>query len=54
MKTRNAARLLAVPAAAGLITLGLAGPASAHVTVTPENTAAGLVHRGDDERPARL
>ena len=41
MKMRNAARLLAVPAAAGLITLGLAGPASAHVTVTPENTAAG-------------
>ena len=41
MKMRCAARLLAVPAAAGLITLGLAGPASAHVTVTPENTAAG-------------
>ena len=41
MKMRNAARLLAVPAAAGLITLGLAGPASAHVTVSPENTAAG-------------
>ena len=41
MKMRNAARLLAVPAAAGLITLGLAGPASAHVTVTPEDTAAG-------------
>ena len=41
MKTRTAARLLAAPAAAGLITLGLAGPASAHVTVTPEGTAAG-------------
>jgi uncharacterized protein YcnI len=41
MKMRDAARLLAVPAAAGLITLGLAGPASAHVTVSPEDTAAG-------------
>ena len=41
MNTRTAARLLAAPVAAGLITLGLAGPASAHVTVTPEGTAAG-------------
>jgi uncharacterized protein YcnI len=41
VKTRTAARLLAAPAAAGLITLGLAGPAGAHVTVTPEETAAG-------------
>ena len=41
MKMRSAARLLVVPAAAGLITLGLAGPAGAHVTVTPENTSAG-------------
>ena len=54
MKMRNAARLLAVPAAAGLITLGLAGPASAHVTVTPENTAAGSFTVRDDERAARL
>jgi len=36
MKIRNAVRLLAVPAAVGLITLALAGWASAHVTVTPE------------------
>jgi uncharacterized protein YcnI len=41
MKTRTAARLLAVTAAAALVTLGLAGPASAHVTITPEATAAG-------------
>jgi len=41
MKMRNAARLLAVTATAGWITLGLAGPASAHVTVTAEDTAAG-------------
>ena len=41
MKTRTAARLLAAPAAAGLLILGLAGPASAHVTVTVEGTAAG-------------
>lgn len=41
MKSRTAARLLAAPAAAALIALGLAGPASAHVTVTPEGTAAG-------------
>ncbi len=40
MKTRACARLLAASAAAGLITLGLAVPASAHVTVTPETTAA--------------
>ena len=41
MKTRTAARLLAVTAAASLATLGLAGPAGAHVTVSPEGTAAG-------------
>ena len=40
MKTRACARLLAASAGAGLITLGLAVPASAHVTVTPEATAA--------------
>ena len=41
MKMRMTARLLAVPAAAALVTLGLAAPASAHVTITPEATAAG-------------
>jgi uncharacterized protein YcnI len=41
MKTRTAARLLAVTAGVSLSTLGLAAPASAHVTVTPEETAAG-------------
>lgn len=41
MRTRTAARLLAAPAAAGLLTLSLAAPASAHITVTPEGTAAG-------------
>ena len=41
MKMRITARLLAVPAAAALVTLGLAAPASAHVTITPEATAAG-------------
>jgi uncharacterized protein YcnI len=38
---RTAARLLAAPAAAGIALLALAGPASAHVTVTPTTTAAG-------------
>jgi uncharacterized protein YcnI len=41
MKSRTAARLLAAPAAAALLTLSLAGPASAHVTVTPKDPAAG-------------
>ena len=41
MKSRIPARLLVASAATGLLTLGLAGPASAHVTVTPEGTAAG-------------
>ena len=41
MKSRIPARLLAASAATGLLTLGLAGPASAHVGVTPEATAAG-------------
>jgi uncharacterized protein YcnI len=38
---RTAARLLAAPAAAGVALLAVAGPASAHVTVTPTTTAAG-------------
>ena len=38
---RIAARILAAPAAAGVALLSLAGPASAHVTVTPSTTAAG-------------
>jgi uncharacterized protein YcnI len=38
---RTLARLGATAGAAGLLTLGLAPPASAHVTVTPSDTAAG-------------
>ncbi len=38
---RTLARLGAAAGAAGLLTLGLAAPASAHVTVTPSDTAAG-------------
>lgn len=38
---RTLARLGATAGAAGLLTLGLSGPASAHVTVTPSDTAAG-------------
>ncbi len=38
---RTLARLGATAGAAGLITWGLAAPASAHVTVTPSDTAAG-------------
>ncbi len=41
MNRRTVARLLAAPAAAGVALLALAGPASAHVTVTPSTTAAG-------------
>ncbi|HET9422454.1 MAG TPA: YcnI family protein [Nocardioides sp.] len=38
---RTLARLGATAGAAGLLTLGLAAPASAHVTVTPSDTGAG-------------
>jgi periplasmic copper chaperone A len=38
---RTLARLGAAAGAAGLLTLGLAAPASAHVTITPSDTAAG-------------
>ncbi len=38
---RTAARLLAAPAAAGVALLAIAGPASAHATITPTTTAAG-------------
>jgi uncharacterized protein YcnI len=38
---RSLARLGATAGAAGLLTLGLAAPASAHVTITPSDTAAG-------------
>jgi uncharacterized protein YcnI len=38
---RTLARLGATAGAAGLLTLGLAAPASAHVTVTPSDTTAG-------------
>jgi uncharacterized protein YcnI len=38
---RTAARLGAPLGAAALLTLGLAGSASAHVTITPSDTAAG-------------
>lgn len=38
---RTLARLGASAGAAGLLTLGLAAPAAAHVTVTPSDTAAG-------------
>jgi uncharacterized protein YcnI len=38
---RTCARLGAPAAAAALLTVGLAAPASAHVTVTPSDTAAG-------------
>lgn len=41
MSYRTAARLLAVPAALGVLTLATAGPAAAHVTVTATSTAAG-------------
>jgi uncharacterized protein YcnI len=38
---RALVRPAAVTAAAGLVVLGVAGPASAHVTITPSTTAAG-------------
>lgn len=38
---RTLARLGATTGAAGLLTLGLAAPASAHVTVSPSDTGAG-------------
>lgn len=38
---RTTARLLVVPASAGVALLALAAPASAHVTITPGTTAAG-------------
>ncbi len=38
---RTAARLLAAPAAAAVLALSIAGPASAHVTITPNTTEAG-------------
>jgi uncharacterized protein YcnI len=38
---RTLTRLGATAGAAGLLTLGLATPASAHVTITPSDTAAG-------------
>jgi uncharacterized protein YcnI len=38
---RTLARLGATAGAAGLLTLGLVAPASAHVTITPSDTAAG-------------
>lgn len=38
---RTAARLLAAPAALGVALLGIAGPASAHVSVSASTTAAG-------------
>jgi len=38
---RTTARLLAAPAALGIALLGVAGPASAHVTVSASETAAG-------------
>ena len=41
MKIRTAARLGAPLGAAALLTLGLAGAASAHVTITPSDTGAG-------------
>ncbi|WP_205475057.1 YcnI family protein [Nocardioides sp. SYSU D00038] len=40
ISTRLLARAALVPAA-GVLALGLAGPAAAHVTVTPSDTAAG-------------
>ncbi len=56
--TRTRARVAAATTAAGLLTLGLAAPASAHVTVTPSTTAAGAyailtlsVPHGCDGRP---
>jgi uncharacterized protein YcnI len=41
MSLRHLARLGAVPLALGAVVLGLATPASAHVTVTASSTAAG-------------
>lgn len=38
---RTAARLVAASAAAGVALLSIAGPASAHATITPTTTAAG-------------
>lgn len=38
---RTAARVAAVSAAAGVALLSIAGPASAHATITPTTTAAG-------------
>lgn len=38
---RTSARLCAIPATVALVTLGVAGPASAHVTGTPSVTDAG-------------
>ena len=41
MTARTAARLFAAPATLGIALLALADPASAHVSVTPTETAAG-------------
>ncbi len=41
MSPRNLARLCAVPLAIGAVVLGVAAPASAHVTITASTTAAG-------------
>ncbi len=41
MSLRTLARWCAVPAAISLTVLGVAAPASAHVTITPSTTAAG-------------
>lgn len=38
---RTLARACALPAAAGLVLLGAAGPSSAHVTITPDTAVAG-------------
>jgi uncharacterized protein YcnI len=41
MSLRTLARLCALPAAVGVVVVGAAAPASAHVTITPSTTAAG-------------
>ena len=41
MSMRTLARWCAVPAAISLTVIGVAAPASAHVTITPSTTAAG-------------
>ncbi len=47
-------RRLAVLPAAGVLALGIAGPASAHVTVTRVRDRGRRLHRADRQRPARL